>query len=44
MNPRSFTVNGIVLRMTDLGESDRFVTVLTPDRGKLTCIGKNLRT
>ncbi|MBT5016477.1 DNA repair protein RecO [Candidatus Peregrinibacteria bacterium] len=44
MNPRSFTVSGIIIRMADLGESDRFITVLTPDRGKLTCIGKNLRT
>lgn len=44
MTPRSFTVTGIILRMADLGESDRFVTLLTPDRGKITCIGKNLRT
>jgi DNA repair protein RecO (recombination protein O) len=44
MNPRSFTVSGIVLRLADLGESDRFVTLLTPDRGKITCVGKNLRT
>ncbi len=44
MNPRSFTISGIVIRISDLGESDRFVTLLTPDRGKITTIGKNLRT
>lgn len=44
MNPRSFTTTGIVLRMADLGDADRFITVYTPDRGKLTCIGKGIRS
>lgn len=44
MTPRSFTVEGVILKIADLGESDRFITLLTSDRGKITCIGKNLRT
>ena len=44
MKSRSFVTTGIILKMKDLGESDRFITVYTQDRGKLTCIGKNIRT
>lgn len=41
---RSFTTTGIVLKTRDLGESDRFITVYTPDHGKLTMIGKGIRS
>ncbi len=35
---------GIVLRHNGLGENDRWITVLTHDRGKLTCIAKGVRS
>lgn len=39
-----FTTTGIVLRQNGLGENDRWITVLTADRGKLTCIAKGVRS
>ena len=44
MTPRSFTITGIVLKMVDFGDTDRFITLYTPDRGKFTCLGKGLRS
>src|SRR3989339_208638 len=41
---RSFTSSGIILRLKSLGEADRFVTIYTRDRGKITCIAKGLRS
>lgn len=44
MTERRFTTTGIVLRQNGLGENDRWITVFTPDRGKLTCIAKGVRS
>lgn len=40
---RSILTRGIVLRMRNLGELDRFITFYTPDHGKITCIAKGVR-
>lgn len=40
----AFNATGVILRMAPLGEADRFVTLLTRDRGKITCIAKHIRT
>lgn len=40
---RLYRVTGIVLRRRDQGEADRFITVLTRDRGKLTLLAKGVR-
>lgn len=34
---------GLVLRRTDLGEADRIITFLTPDRGKLRAVARGVR-
>lgn len=44
MTERRFTTTGIVLKQNGLGENDRWITVLTQDRGKLTCIAKGVRS
>ncbi len=40
---KSFSTEAIVLKRTNVGESDRVVTLLTKDRGKLACIAKGVR-
>ncbi|MGB9620610.1 MAG: DNA repair protein RecO, partial [Armatimonadota bacterium] len=40
---RTCTVNGIVLRRTDLGEKDRILTVFTRELGKLSAVAKGSR-
>lgn len=41
---RSLATTGIILRLAPLGESDRFVTFLTKEYGKITTIAKGIRT
>jgi len=43
MSSRAFSLSGIVLRMNSFGEQDRFLTLLTPENGKLTCLAKGIR-
>lgn len=40
---RTYRTEGIVLRARDLGEADRIVTVITPDRGKVRAVAKGVR-
>lgn len=40
---RLYRVSAIVLKRRDQGEADRLLTVLTPDRGKLTLLAKGVR-
>jgi DNA repair protein RecO (recombination protein O) len=40
---RLYRTEAIVLRRSDLGEADRLLTLLTPDRGKLRVIAKGAR-
>ena len=44
MTSRSFSTSGIIIRLAELGESDRFVTVYTEEYGKITCIAKGIRS
>lgn len=44
MAVRSFSTTGIVLKRHNIGETDRVVTMLTQDQGKITCIAKGVRT
>lgn len=40
---RLYRISAIVLKRRDQGEADRLLTVLTPDRGKLTLLAKGVR-
>jgi len=40
---RSFSSPAIVLKRSNLGESDRVVTLLTQSQGKIACIAKGVR-
>src|SRR3972149_6061937 len=40
---RLYRTEAIVLRRADLGEADRLLTLLTPERGKLRVIAKGVR-
>lgn len=40
---KTFTVDGIVLKRSNTGETDRIVHLLTKDFGKLTCVAKGVR-
>lgn len=44
LRTRTFKTSGIVLRTRELAEQDRFITLYTPDQGKLTCIAKGIRS
>lgn len=41
---KSFSTQAMVLKRTNVGETDRVVTLLTRDRGKLTCVAKGARS
>lgn len=41
--PRTYSTEGIVVRVRDLGEADRLVTVLTLDRGIVRCVARSAR-
>ncbi len=43
MAGRNFKAIGLVLRSRILGESDRLITVLTPDRGKFEAVARGAR-
>jgi len=43
MTSRSFTIEGIVLKRSNLGETDRLVTLLTQEQGKIACVAKGVR-
>ncbi len=44
MGKRSgFTVTGLILKRTSVGEADRIVTLFTPDQGKVVCVAKGAR-
>lgn len=40
---RSVSTTAIVLKRINIGESDRIVTLLTENQGKLTCVAKGVR-
>jgi len=40
---RTYRITGIILHRRDQGEADRLVTLLTPDRGKITLLAKGAR-
>lgn len=40
---RSFSTEAIVLKRANTGEHDRIITLLTPERGKVTCVAKGVR-
>jgi len=40
---RVYRLEAVVLKRQDLGEADRLLTVLSPDRGKLRLLGKGIR-
>ncbi len=40
---RTYRTEGIVLRDRDLGEADRILTIITPDRGKIRAVAKGVR-
>jgi DNA repair protein RecO (recombination protein O) len=35
--------NGIIVKLADIGESDRMMTILTPELGKISVIGKGVK-
>lgn len=41
---KSFSTEAVVLKRTNVGETDRVVTLLTRDNGKLTCVAKGVRS
>ena len=43
MNSRTFNAEGIVVRTRNLGESDRIVILLTPNRGLVHCVARSAR-
>jgi len=40
---RSYSVEAIVLKRTDIGEADRILTLFTPSRGKMRAVAKGTR-
>jgi DNA repair protein RecO (recombination protein O) len=40
---RSYPTEGIILKHTDLGEADRILTLLTPQKGKMRVVAKGVR-
>src|SRR3982751_6364925 len=40
---RPFSTEAIILRRTNYGEADRILSLLTPERGKLSAIAKGVR-
>jgi DNA repair protein RecO (recombination protein O) len=41
--PRSYSVEAIILKHTDLGEADRILTLFTPYKGKYRAVAKGVR-
>ena len=42
-NGKVVKTKGIVLSETNFSESDKMLTVLTPDLGRITCVAKGAR-
>ncbi|MBN1258357.1 DNA repair protein RecO, partial [Candidatus Peregrinibacteria bacterium] len=40
---RQFKTDGLILRKSNLNDADQILTVLTRDRGKISCIAKGCR-
>jgi DNA repair protein RecO (recombination protein O) len=40
---RSYSIEAIVLKRTDIGEADRILTLFTPNRGKMRAVAKGTR-
>jgi DNA repair protein RecO (recombination protein O) len=43
MRDHLYRVQGIILKRSDVGEADRLLTLLTPERGKLRAVAKGAR-
>lgn len=43
MNKRNILVEGIVIKRNDSGETDRLVTLISQQMGKITCVAKGIR-
>ncbi len=43
MNSKTFSCQGLVLKRTSVGETDRVVVLLTAEMGKLACVAKGVR-
>lgn len=43
MSIRTYTTEGFVIRLADLGEADRIVTIFTKDIGKVRAVAKGIR-
>lgn len=43
MSARSYSISGIVIKRMNLGETDRLVTLLTQEKGKIVCVAKGVR-
>ena len=43
MKNKSFTQKCLVLRRTNVGETDRIVTLLSREQGKFSCVAKGVR-
>lgn len=42
-SPHSFSTRALVLKRYNVGEMDRLLTLLTPEKGKLKCVAKGVR-
>ncbi len=40
---RSYSIEAIILKRTDIGEADRILTLFTPNRGKMRAVAKGTR-
>ena len=40
---RSYPIEALVLKRTDIGEADRILTLFTPNRGKMRAVAKGIR-
>jgi len=43
IHKKSFTINGIILKRRNFSETDRILTILTKEKGRITCIAKGVR-
>lgn len=43
MSAKNFICQGLVLKRSNVGETDRVVVLLTPEKGKIACIAKGVR-
>ncbi len=43
MSKRSFNLQGIVIKRRHLGETDRLLTLVSQEKGKIVCVAKGVR-